>query len=1070
MSLSSDDEVIPPSPSPKRMKRRNYRKSLASTPSNPTELRVLRSLTSAHNEILSQRISADALDDKPRDSLTYFSSQPTKIEARMGVDFLKDLYGSASEQEAETSDPVQPALSVYTFPEVYNVRQPQKVPSNGDKIPDFAPLSQLMDAKHVPEPVAGPSGCQKPVGETQMLLYDGADHIFWDIPSQVIGPDRKRPKLEERQEEGAPNSPDILCLESEVNLPEIPVPEEEILGDSPVIKGNIDALSQTLDGSLVSSTQKPLFSARKKDFVNVQLVRKSFTDFREAENPPTTPICRDKQVSAPKRLFRDAFETSNEPQMPEVSFGGFQMANMNKIKISDETMKRVQNMFGDITGPMAFDGPGFQTANFRTPQAQPVQRESSVNSQISFLHDMDTETFLKEFDDNAFFTQMEQLKSPVMRAEEFHLPEAVKLAREEAIRLQECSVKEKPENYSENFKTPEIEKKLKSGRRKLCDFVGEELPRKSSGGINWENSLELDFESSNAVHLQFDHFTVIPNLRNRIGFPELRRAFEASKGVNPHQIPSGWTENAWKFITIKLSAMEKAFPDFFSGQLLNPGNILRQLHYRYFREIVLGHSSALKKITEHEEPANKTLVVFVLEVKSESVIVLSDGWYKITGKLDAMLTKMVKWRRISAGTKLITQGCKLVNCDEPQAPLAASATLELHGNATRRCRWDTMLGFQRQLQPQCFHLDSIHFNGGFIPRIRVCILRVYPPVLIESLRNSSVVRSERMEKRHSSQLSSKSFSNFEAVFNEMQEECAKQSSHQSFSIRNITNISGIRDPEQLIDIFNTSYDPESVENEMTASQKAILREHQQKQQEKRDREIVEVIRKRIRQQRLQRRVQKLLQLRIVDAERPDMSAMLNFWTPPEELNFKEGDFYEFSNCRAREVRNEVTFIDGPPAEEQDQNIRKLDGNLFTSPPDRYTRRITPFSELPTRVRPDFNEFDVVGIVVAIEVCRPRQNLEHVVLADAEKNLIRVFCWKGLSHFAFDDIVQPRAILCFSNLNQRLSTSLPVLAVSEATVITRNPKLPAYQGALEELRQALSLCDVEAFIAACQQKL
>lgn len=134
------------------------------------------------------------------------------------------------------------------------------------------------------------------------------------------------------------------------------------------------------------------------------------------------------------------------------------------------------------------------------------------------------------------------------------------------------------------------------------------------------------------------------------------------------------------------------------------------------------------------------------------------------------------------------------------------------------------------------------------------------------------------------------------------------------------------------------------------------------------------------------------------------------------------------------------------------------------------RRITTFNELPTRERPEFIEFDIIGVVVKIEHMKENRKFEQVFLADAQKNLLRVSFWKGLSNFAYDDIVTLRAVLCFGNLQWRPSNSLPQLAVSELTVITENPKSEGHQKTLEELRQSLSGCNIQEFIEECMAKL
>uniref|UniRef100_A0A1B0D5H3 Tower domain-containing protein n=1 Tax=Phlebotomus papatasi TaxID=29031 RepID=A0A1B0D5H3_PHLPP len=666
-------------------------------------------------------------------------------------------------------------------------------------------------------------------------------------------------------------------------------------------------------------------------------------------------------------IFRDMRPVNLPLGKPESFCGGFQMANMKKVTISEDALKRVQTVFADLGGFAPLDdASGFHKINMgaeKSVEKIEVSKEDG-DTELGFLRNLDDETFDQMFGENAMFTQnlLNAIENPKIPEpiEEVSLAEDVRLGRESAGKLQEEFAVEKAKNYVEIFKSDFIEKKLTPSRRKLRDFVAGGYPGKFSKeeligfgvkgatmSLNWKNCLEMEFDlcdffeenelAVNIAGFSLDHFTVIPSLRNRLGFYEISRAFRASRGINPHAILEGWLENAWRFIVLKFAAMECAFPDHFAGQLLTPKNLLHQLHYRYFREIVLGQNSALKKIMELEESPKKTLVLFVLDVMDEGIVLLSDGWYKISGKLDAALAERLKLGKISVGTKLITQGCNLLNCDREYSPLKIppNVMLELHGNSTRRCRWDTKLGFFARLRPKCVSLDSILYNGGLIPRIVVCFIRVYPAIYIESFRERRkrhIVRSERAEKRYCDRMSSKCFDNFENVYNKVQEEFLQQNNDRNISIRNITNISCIRDPEELNCLLKYSYDPESVENEMTGSQKEMVRQHLAKMQEKKYQEIAECVRKRLRQQKLERRVKKLLQIRVVDAKRPGKSVMLNFWLPSEEFSsvLKEGDIYELTSCTAREIRNGDIFVDGPRIEDGDQNVRKLGQQSFPS--------------------------------------------------------------------------------------------------------------------------------------------
>lgn len=63
------------------------------------------------------------------------------------------------------------------------------------------------------------------------------------------------------------------------------------------------------------------------------------------------------------------------------------------------------------------------------------------------------------------------------------------------------------------------------------------------------------------------------------------RCFTEMDGIDPSLTTTQWFENHYKWIVWKLSSLEVMYQKNFRGNLLNPVNILKQLKYRYEREI-----------------------------------------------------------------------------------------------------------------------------------------------------------------------------------------------------------------------------------------------------------------------------------------------------------------------------------------------------------------------------------------------------------------------------------------------------------------------------------------------------
>lgn len=130
---------------------------------------------------------------------------------------------------------------------------------------------------------------------------------------------------------------------------------------------------------------------------------------------------------------------------------------------------------------------------------------------------------------------------------------------------------------------------------------------------------------------------------------------------------------------------------------------LHSLFVRYDVEVDHSRRPALRRITERDDTAAKTLVLCVCGVVSRgqspnrqsfddsktprgadagggnpsAVVWLTDGWYAIRAQLDEPLTAMLRNGRVAVGSKLIVHGAQLVGSQEACSPLEAPEALML---------------------------------------------------------------------------------------------------------------------------------------------------------------------------------------------------------------------------------------------------------------------------------------------------------------------------------------------------------------------------------------------------------
>jgi len=160
---------------------------------------------------------------------------------------------------------------------------------------------------------------------------------------------------------------------------------------------------------------------------------------------------------------------------------------------------------------------------------------------------------------------------------------------------------------------------------------------------------------------------------------------------------------------------------------------------RYEREVLRAQRPHLRRVLERDTPAGAPAVLVIAAVRRSGLapaggssggggggggaggagaeVELTDGWYSMTGRLDAALSELLRRGRLSVGQKLLVQGCELGGGQEPAPPLsdaAESMWLALHVNGTRPVPWDTKLGARRKTM--AVPLRALRPEGGGVVR------------------------------------------------------------------------------------------------------------------------------------------------------------------------------------------------------------------------------------------------------------------------------------------------------------------------------------------------------------------
>lgn len=223
-----------------------------------------------------------------------------------------------------------------------------------------------------------------------------------------------------------------------------------------------------------------------------------------------------------------------------------------------------------------------------------------------------------------------------------------------------------------------------------------------------------------------------------------------ARGCSAAELP--WVQNHWTLILWKLAAMVRLEPSS-APERWSWNELIRQLLYRYEREVHLAQRSCVKRIQERDSSAARPMVLLVSKIFEEetevldrsgaivlcknTILELTDGWYRIQALIDPVLTSACQRGRLRVGHKLAIMGAMLDAKGEGKHVLAAyhMSSLVLAANSVSLARWDAKLGFAST--PFCASARSLTPEGGLVSLMDVVIDKVFPRAYVDVDRSAS---------------------------------------------------------------------------------------------------------------------------------------------------------------------------------------------------------------------------------------------------------------------------------------------------------------------------------------------
>lgn len=783
---------------------------------------------------------------------------------------------------------------------------------------------------------------------------------------------------------------------------------------------------------------------------------------------------RKQEMKAPKSI-NYLFE-----EEPYEDDGIYTKEFVERLMVNERRKKQYNKIKESLQmhSPGMFNGPATPV-----PSSHPLTFTQEISSAVAALM-QDTQFLMPTVAEDNYWTVRDVILNEKRRQHQSminkfrrsmlrsKLTDPVKRQRLELIeRLRLAGGADKPAELRRPFKSEFIQNKSEPGRVQL---------KVAFPSRNPIVTLELDLNYEALVDYQFNAMAFLPNgiiIDNfREGIPvghflvpmtetfavgprELEIAFLAAKGIDPQLISPQWFANAYKLILWKLVSMELLLPEERKDEILTVDNVLNELHYRYYMEIDLVKRSSLRECLEMDAVPGQLMVLVVEDVRDNGgLVILCDGQYSVKARIDAFLQRQIERGLLRRGIKLIVDSAEFINLDRGYAPLEVpdSVLLQIHGNSTRRCRWDTKLGRFNKKPKLKVSLQSVDPLGGVVSAMDLLVVRRYPLLFVSQDRH----RNERMQRIYMQELETENSNLRERLYNTINQELAaeEQEMGKVKEFPCFTSLSEIEAIQDLHEILQTKKNAH-LEEQLTEIQREELAKYRERLLNDRMELIQQRINKEITEEMGSHSV--LLRVKVTDLQSPSLEkcAELWIWNPMNlndmDLDIVDGAAIYVENVVATGTRfNMLQLKSGKAFYCKKLAPRKC--NSADEPIHRKLTKLSSISDISTFV-PVFLEFDVVVIVLLVSD-RLSDKFLHVFATDDQLNVICLSFWKGLEEFCCQDIVVPGQVIALSNLQWRSKANsyrIPNGYVTEVTVLTRSPRDTEMIQEVERLQEFLN---------------
>ncbi|KAI0756270.1 hypothetical protein C8Q80DRAFT_1127651 [Daedaleopsis nitida] len=297
---------------------------------------------------------------------------------------------------------------------------------------------------------------------------------------------------------------------------------------------------------------------------------------------------------------------------------------------------------------------------------------------------------------------------------------------------------------------PPARKTLASSGLRPLSYTQEQL---EDMGINVEELRQMS--PSNAVYYKFHSAVPLIEIEAQPESLQLgtEEALARLKELGCTLAAQSWVTNHYGLILWKLAGMVCLEPEREQDPKTKRWcwpEVIRQLLYRYERELNGGSRPALRLICTEDAPASCPMVLCVSDIVWSSATVgehgapvashpeleVTDGWYRLRAVVDKPLARAVRRGLVTVGTKIAVSGTKLSGdrkeaCDILQA--YENTRLELSGNSSHLAPWHAKLGFVKE--PFVATLDSLTADGGTVPVVDLVVVKAYPVAYLEFVRS-----------------------------------------------------------------------------------------------------------------------------------------------------------------------------------------------------------------------------------------------------------------------------------------------------------------------------------------------